>query len=172
VPNIESRCKSTKTRTSSDRLTANGKISVYFLHALETRKKISKHWAEFFNCRVVGQIVGDGPKSTLVRDQFKGVLFHLLKWQGKNSLYVFSCSAVRRSSRFQPVKQFGEDVHKRLGSRCDCIRSGANRICGVSQRLPSHIVQEVRGRGAEQRQRNPRNARRVESERIGSTENP
>ena len=48
----------------------------------------------------------------------------------------------------------------------DCLRSGANRICGVSQRLLSHIIQEVRGRGAKQRKRNPRNARRVESERA------
>jgi len=34
-------------------------------------------------------MVGYGPKSKCVRNQFDGALFRLLEWQGKDFFYVF-----------------------------------------------------------------------------------
>ena len=53
-------------------------------------EKLLNNWAEFFNCRVIRQIVGEARESMLVRNQFKSVLFHLFKSQGKNSWSRFS----------------------------------------------------------------------------------
>jgi len=64
----------------ADSLPANRKVPIHFLHPLEMRKEVSKNRSEPLNFRVVRKILRYTPKPSSVRDQAKGMLFHLLEW--------------------------------------------------------------------------------------------